>query len=130
MKFSPIRKQAGGSLIEVLVCMLLLAIGMISALGMTQAGQIGLESGRRITTAAGFAQAKMEEKVSMAYSDLVRGDLEGKEDLNGFVRTWEIHPDTPGAHCVTIRVAMEWSDKTGRPHRLELVTLRSEGIVP
>jgi hypothetical protein len=130
MKFPPIRKQAGGSLIEVLVCMFLLAIGMIAGLGMTRAGQIGLESGRRITAAAGFAQAKMEEKVSMAYSDLVRGDLEGKEDLDGFVRTWEILPDTPGAHCATIRVAMEWPDRAGRSHRLQLVTLRSEGVVP
>jgi hypothetical protein len=130
MKFSPIRKQAGGSLIEVLVCMLLLAIGMISGLGMTHAGQIGLESGRRITTAAGLAQAKMEERVSMAYSDLVRGDLKGKEDLDGFIRTWQILPDTPGAHYVTIHVAMEWADQAGRSHRLQLVTLRSEGVVP
>jgi prepilin-type N-terminal cleavage/methylation domain-containing protein len=130
MSLDRIRTQNGGSLIEVLVCMSLLAIGMIGGLGMTQSGQTGLDSGRRISTAAGFAQAKMEEKISTAYSDLVRGDLEGQEDLNGFVRTWTIFPETPGAHCLTIRVAVSWPDKRGRPHRLELVTLRSEGIVP
>lgn len=122
--------QAGVSLIEVLVCMFILAIGMIGGLGMTQAGQTGLEAGRRLSTAVGFVQAKMEEEVSMAYSDLVRGDLEGQEDLNGFVRTWKVLPDTPGARCLTIRVAVAWPDKEGRPHRMELVTVRSEGVVP
>jgi hypothetical protein len=130
MSLPLIRKQAGGSFIEVLVCMFLLAIGMIAGLGMTQAGQTGLDAGRRISTAAGFAQVKMEEKVSIVYSDLIRGDLEGQEDLNGFVRTWKILPDTPAAHCLTIRVSVAWPDKTGRPHRMELVTLRSESVVP
>ncbi len=123
------QKQDGSSLIEVVVCMVILAIGMIGGLGMTQAGQIGLEAGRRISEATGFAQAKMEEKVSMSYSELVR-EVKGKEDLDGFVRTWEILPDTPSARFLTIRVAIEWADKTGRPHRLELATLRSEGVVP
>lgn len=130
MSLDRIRTRNGGSLIEVLVCMFILAIGMIAGLGMTQAGQTGLDAGRRITMAAGFAQAKMEEKVSMAYSDLVQGDLEGKEDLDGFVRTWRILPDTPGARYLTIRVAVAWTDKAGRPHRLEFVTLRTEGVVP
>ncbi|HEY5593612.1 MAG TPA: prepilin-type N-terminal cleavage/methylation domain-containing protein [Nitrospiria bacterium] len=130
MSFPLIQKQAGSSLIEVLVCMVILAIGMIGGLGMTQAGQTGLEAGRRISAATGFAQAMMEEKVSMSYSDLVRGDLEGREDLDGFVRTWTILPDTPGAHRLTIRVAMEWPDHTGRLHRLELATLRSKGVAP
>ena len=124
------RKQDGSSLIEVVVCMVILAIGMIGGIGMTQAGQTGLEAGRRISAATGFAQAKMEEKVSITYSDLVRGDLEGREDLDGFVRTWEVLPGTPRSRCLTIHVAVEWPDKTGRPHRLELATLRSEGVVP
>ncbi len=130
MSLDRIRTQNGGSLIEVLVCMFILAIGMIGGLGMTQAGQTGLEAGRRISTAVGFAQTKMEEKISTAYSELVRGELEGQEDLNGFVRTWKILPDTPGASCLTIRVTVAWPDKAGRLHRMELVTLRSEGVVP
>lgn len=130
MRSTGARMQAGFTLIEVLVCMFILAIGMIAGLGMTQAGQAGLDAGRRISMAAGFAQAKMEEKVAAVYSDLIQGDLEGQEDLDGFVRTWEILPDTPGEHCLTIRVAIKWPDKAGRPHRLELVTLRSEGVVP
>ena len=123
-------KQDGSSLIEVVVCMVILAIGMIGGIGMTQAGQTGLEAGRRISAATGFAQAMMEEKVSISYSELVRGDPDGRKDLDGFVRTWTILPDTPRAHCLTIHVAVAWADKTGRPHRLELATLRSEGIVP
>ena len=123
-------KQDGSSLIEVVVCMVILAIGMIGGIGMTQAGQTGLEAGRRISAATGFAQAMMEEKVSMTYSDLVRGYPEGREDLDGFVRTWEVLPGTPRSRCLTIHVAVEWLDKTGRIHSLALVTLRSESVVP
>lgn len=124
------RKQDGSSLIEVIVCMVILAIGMIGGIGMTQAGQTGLDAGRRISAAAGFAQAKMEEKLSMTYSDLVGGELEGKEDLDGFIRTWEVLPGMPCAHCLTVHIAVVWTDKTGRPHRLKLAAVRSEGIVP
>jgi len=130
MKYDSARNQDGASLMEVLVCMVLLGIGMIAGLGMGQAGQIGLESGRRFTTAAGLAQAKMEENVSRNYADLVRGDLEGLEDLDGYIRTWKIIPDSPVAHCVMIRVALEWPGRAGRFHHLQLVTVRSEGVVP
>jgi prepilin-type N-terminal cleavage/methylation domain-containing protein len=130
MRSTGTRMQAGFTLIEVLVGMFILAIGMIAGLGMTQAGQAGLDAGRRISMAAGFAQVKMEEKVAAAYPDLIEGNLEGKEDLDGFVRTWKVLPNTPAGHCLTIRVTMEWPDKAGRPHRLELVALRSEGVVP
>lgn len=130
MSSSGIRTETGFTLIEVLVCMFILAIGMIAGLGMTRAGQAGLDAGRRLSTAAGLAQAKMEEEVAAAYSDLIQGDLEGKENLDGFIRSWMIRPNTPAEHGLTIRVVTEWPDRAGRLHRLELVALRSKGVVP
>lgn len=124
------KREKGSSLIEVVVSMLILAIGMVAGLGMAQTGQGGLEAGRRISYAAGLAQAKMEETVSMTYPDLLSGNLEGQDDWGGFVRTWTVLPDTPQPRRSTIRVTVEWKDKAGRPHRMGLVTLRSEGVVP
>jgi Tfp pilus assembly protein PilV len=130
MRSNGIRRETGITLIEVLVCMFILAIGMIAGLGMTQAGQAGLDAGRRISMAAGLAQSKMEEEVAANYSDLIQGGLEGTENLDGFIRSWKIRPNTPAEHCLTIRVVTEWPDRAGRLRRLELVALRSEGVVP
>lgn len=125
-----LRKQDGSSLIEVIMSMLILAVGMTAALGMARTGHAGLETGRRISYLTGLAQAKIEEELSLPYAALLGGDLEGEDEADGFRRTWTILPDTPGAGCLTIRVGMEWSDKTGGTHRMEFITLRTDGVVP
>src|SRR3989304_2622676 len=120
----------GFSLIEVVVSMLILAIGMVAGLGMTQAGQNGLEAGRHLSYATGLAQAIMEEEVSISYAELLGGSLEGEDEVDGFRRIWAIQPDTPGTRFLTIQVAVEWKGKTGRPHQMQLVSIRAEGVVP
>lgn len=122
--------QRGFSLIEVMVSLLILAIGIVAGLGMTQAGQNGLEAGRRISHATGLAQAMMEEEVSISYAELLGGNLEGEDAVDGFRRTWTVSPDRPGAHWLTIQITVEWKDRTGRSHQVRLVTLRAEGVVP
>jgi hypothetical protein len=110
--------------------MLILAVGMISGLGMTQASQTGLDSGRRISAAAALAQAKMEEDISMPFDGLILGPLEDQDYPEGFIRTRTIQIDTPYPHFATIHVAVKWTDKTNRTHTLALTTLRSKGVVP
>ena len=123
-------RQRGLSLIEVVVCMLILALGMLSGMGMTRASQAGLEAGRRISTAAAFAQAKMEEEISLPYDKLIHGNLESRDDAEGFIRTWTIQNNLPYSNSSTIRVGVEWTDTTGQAHSLALVTIRSKGVVP
>ena len=123
-------RQRGFSLIEVVVSMLILAVGMVAGLAITQAGQTGMEAGRHLSEAVGLAQANMEEMRSLSYDELSGGDLESEEDVNGFKRISTVEPDAPGRHFMTLRVTVEWKDKTGRPHRTQLVTVRSTGVVP
>lgn len=130
MRCDFIGRQTGSSLIEVIVSMLILAVGMMAGLGMTQTGQTGLVFGHQITYATGLVQAKMEESLSMPYAELSRGGLEGEEDLGGFIRTRSILLDQPRLHCLTLRVTVEWRDKAGRPHRVQFATLRAEETVP
>ncbi|HUK55802.1 MAG TPA: prepilin-type N-terminal cleavage/methylation domain-containing protein [Nitrospiria bacterium] len=130
MNTDPFSPQRGLSLIEVVVSMLILAVGMIAGLGMTHAGQAGLDAGRRISTAAAFAQAKMEEEISMSYGTLFQGSLAGEDHPEGFLRTWTIQRNAPCPHCLTIRVAVGWVDKKGRNHSTALVTVRTQSVVP
>ncbi|HET6466301.1 MAG TPA: prepilin-type N-terminal cleavage/methylation domain-containing protein [Nitrospiria bacterium] len=125
-----LRRQRGLSLIEVVVCMLILALGMLSGMGMTRASQAGLEAGRRISAAAAFAQAKMEEEISLPYQKLIHGNPENSDDAEGFIRTWTIQNNRPYSNSSTIRVEVDWTDKTGQAHSLALVTIRSKGVVP
>jgi len=125
-----ILRQCGLSLIEVVVSMLILAVGMISGLGMTQASQIGLDAGRRISAAAALAQAKMEEEISMPFDGLIQEPFENQDYPEGFIRTRTIQIDAPYPHFATIHVAVKWTDKTNRTHTLALATIRSKGVVP
>jgi prepilin-type N-terminal cleavage/methylation domain-containing protein len=125
-----ISRQRGLSLIEVVVCMLILALGMVSGMSMTRASQAGLDAGRRISAAAAFAQAKMEEEISLPYDKLIHGDLENRDNPEGFIRTWTIQNNIPYFNSSTIRVGVEWTDRTGHAHSLALVTIRSKGVVP
>jgi len=125
-----IGRQRGLSLIEVVICMFILALGMISGMGMTRASQAGLDTGRRISAAAAFAQAKMEEKISLPYNKLIQGDIENSDNPEGFIRTWTVQNNVPYSNGATIRVDVAWTDKTGRAHSLALVSIRSKGVVP
>lgn len=125
-----IARQKGLSLIEVVVCMLILALGMISGMSMTRASQAGLDAGRRISAAAAFAQAKMEEEISVPYDKLVHGELDNRDDPEGYIRTWTVQNNVPYSDTSTIHVGVEWTDKTGHSHSVTLVTVRSKGVVP
>jgi len=130
MRQRSVRLQRGSSVIEVLVGMVLLAVGMIAGLGMTKAAQIGTKGGNDLTEAAALAQTGMEEKVGIRYSELVHGESEGRVESDGFIQTWKVMDGTPCSHCASIRVSVEWPDKTGRLHSVDLASVRSEGIVP
>jgi prepilin-type N-terminal cleavage/methylation domain-containing protein len=130
MRLDYIGRQNGLSLIEVVVCMLILGLGMISGMSMARASQAGLDAGRRISAAAAFAQAKMEEEISLPYDELIHGDPENRDDPEGYIRTWTIQNNVPYSYSATIHVGVEWTDITGQSHSLALVTIRSKGVVP
>ena len=124
------KNHGGSSLIEVMVGMILLAIGMMAGLGMNEAGSRGLDAGYRISRASGLAQAKMEEILAGSYFEMSRSNFPGGDEIDGFRRTWSIFPDTPGSHHLTLQVTVEWKDRLGQVHPLQVVTVRSKGVVP
>jgi type IV pilus assembly protein PilV len=124
------RNHDGFTLIEVIVSMLVLAVGMVAGLGMIQAGLVGIETGRHMTYATGLARAQMEEKLSVPYSDFLRQGLKGEDLFDRYTRTWIVEPDFPNTHLVTIHTVVEWKDTRGKLHRFQVATVRAEGIVP
>ena len=127
---SPWRNHGGSSLIEVMVSMIILAIGMMAGLGMSQAGSRGLDVGYRISRASGLAQAKIEEILASSYSELSQANSPEEDEVDGFNRIWSVLQDTPGPDYFTLLVRVEWMDSWDRIHPVEMVTVRSKGIVP
>ncbi len=124
------KAQSGGLLIEVLVSLLILSIGMVSAVGMMLAGQKGLSAGQRIGTAASLAQAGMEERLLRRYDELAGGSLLDLERVEEFVRTVSVYPHRPLAHTLTVKVRVEWTDRLGRSHGIGLQSIVPSGVVP
>lgn len=123
-------KQAGFSLIEVLVSVMILCIGSAAALGMMQAGRIGLSAGQKTTYAMGLGQAKMEESLALPYVRLAQAAAEERENIGTFTRIRRIFRGMPRSNSLTVQVTVEWKRKTGRPHRVILSSVRVEGVVP
>ena len=122
--------QEGFSLIEVLVGLLLLSLGMAAGLEMMRAGNAGMETGRHLTTATGLARSKAEEMLAMRYWDLIEGEREGQETINGYTRIWTLKPGVPYDHLMEIEIVIIWKDSRGREHKKKVRVIRGEGVVP
>lgn len=122
--------NSGVSLIEVLVCLMILSLGMVAGLGMTQAGRSGFEAGRRLSVATALAQGEIEG-INLKAADLLTGPLvHTRQTTDGMTLTRRIEPATPGTNLYTIRVEVLWRSGTGTDHRLAIAALRAAGVAP
>ncbi len=112
------RKEKGFSLLEVMIGLLILAVGLLAVAGLMTMTIKTNAYGNHLTEASTFAQAKMEEFRSAhpavgSGSDAVRG-VTGVS----FIRKWLV---TANGEMKIITVTVEWVDKTN--HSIELSTI-------
>ena len=105
------RGTRGFTLIEVLVALSLSGIVLASLVPLLVASVRGVDQARRLTTASGLAQAKLEEirnttGVVAGGSDSV--DATGKGET--YTRTWTVGAG-PTATCKTLTVTVAWSQR-------------------
>jgi type IV pilus assembly protein PilV len=124
------RFQAGFTLIEVVVSMMILTVGIMASLVMMNAARKAIAYGKNRTEAAGLARAKMEEERALSFEALVSGPDRGEETINGFRRDWTVRRGTPGPRLATVRVSVAWTDPGNQSHRVTLGMVRAEGVVP
>ena len=104
----------GASLIEVLVAMVLLAIGLLGAVGFSHVGNQALSYGDQIAKVSALAQAKMEDKFGLPYADLISKNPESDFMQDGIQLTWKINSDDPFIDVTTIEVIARWTDGKGK----------------
>ncbi len=130
---SVVRSENGTSLLEVLVALLLIAMGALSVAPMFVSSARANASGADISSLASMATARMESLRATAFHDLIPGgsltsslaSYSDTTDPNAVVR-WEIIDGGGPADTKTIRlIALVATQLPGPRKSVELSTLRS-----
>jgi prepilin-type N-terminal cleavage/methylation domain-containing protein len=120
----------GASLIEVLVAMVLLAIGLLGAVGFSRVGNQALSYGDQIAKVSALAQAKMEDKFGLPYDDFISKNPESDLTQDGIQLTWKIKRDDPFIDIATIEIIAQWTDGKGKKRRISFVGIKSNPVMP
>jgi len=110
-----VMNQAGFTLIEVFIAIVLLTVGLLGTAALTTGVIRGNEASRNITTATAIAQSCLEENRRVGYTNAGAGSsscLAGNANVTQggvtFARTLTI--DTSVTNIKTLTVAVSWSE--------------------
>jgi prepilin-type N-terminal cleavage/methylation domain-containing protein len=108
------RREAGFTLIEVMIAILLTALTVIGVLGLYRVETQASSFSRRETEAAVLAQDKLEElRAQGAPSGASTGTDNPVDQLSGstiFTRSWSIAANTGNPSIFDINVTVSWDD--------------------
>jgi prepilin-type N-terminal cleavage/methylation domain-containing protein len=119
------RPASGGfTFIEVLQAMVIASIGLLALSSLTMATISANAKARRITTAATFGEAKMEDLRRTPYAAIAEGSDEVTQAPVTYSRAWTVCTSCPvdGAKQVTLTV--RWEDRGTQTVKLETVIAR------
>lgn len=118
------QKEAGFTLIEVMMSAVVLAIGLLALAAMQGAAIKANYQAKKHTLAVALAENRIESYRNMAYDTLPSGTITESDlvsgDVGHFTRVTTIQNDTPVAGLKTITVSVSWNDA-----KLRTVTLKT-----
>lgn len=147
--------QGGFSLIEVMIAMVVLAFGILGAMGALQWSDYGLRQGMFGTRALALAESRLEAKRAAPWDALLSDDLDGdgraevtmrddgqlpdrqaddglytaRAERDGIVLEWTVRPDRPGPAqgwgSVVVTAQARYPVGKGRWHEVTVGTLRA-----
>ncbi len=134
--------ERGFSLLEVMIALVILAIGLLGLSQMQIIGISGNVSGQKLTTATTLAQDALEKLMNLNYSSLPIDEGTHNFDTdfpiyNGgvaaayktfkgvnYTRNYIADIDFPIANTATIVVTINWVDKNGKSHSVSESSVR------
>ena len=124
------RTELGAPLIEVLVAMVLLALGLLGAVAFSSVGRRALSYGDQIGRVSALAQATMGNELGRSYADLISGGLDNHLVQDGIQLTWKILRDHPFTDVATVEVIAHWTDSKGKERRISFIGMKSNPVIP
>jgi len=125
------KRQAGFTILEVLVAISILTVGLLAVASMQVAGMNTNNHARNVTEGMNLAQDKLEELIALPYDDpnnlglqdtdndglqglgnATAGTADYSETRDHFTIYWNIADNQPVASSKTIRIIVTWQDRT------------------
>lgn len=107
-----LQNQKGLGLIEIIIALLIFAVGITAALRMLPASNTATSRGRNITVATNLAQEKIEELMSSPFNstDLSAGDHDDLQNplQRHFTRSWSVTDNEPLADMKRVAVTVSF----------------------
>jgi prepilin-type N-terminal cleavage/methylation domain-containing protein len=133
-----VRRQAGVSLVELMVALLLLGVALMGLAAAFAPGRMAIQGGDQATTATFLARQVLEDMRNRAY------DLDGDELVNGttfpattgygsisgypaFRRTITFTNDSPEVNTKTVAVAVIYRNSSGVEQAVTLTMIFTRG---
>lgn len=118
------RSQKGFSLVEVLICMVIVAVGLLALAGMQITSIKGNALSRKVTQATVLAQNKMEELKRLPFTDpSLSSGCHSEGTLSGTVFSRSYQIEDLSATLKAITVTVQWADEID--HRISLSTMKA-----
>ena len=110
---SRIKDARGFTLLEVMITLVIFAIGLLGLAGMQIVAIKGNSFGQQMTVASTMAQNQLEALRESAGS-LIDGN-DTVTDQNGitYTRTWSVSTDSPATNMDTVNITVSWTGPTG-----------------
>ncbi len=119
-------KNAGFSLIEVVVAMTVLAVGLIGFISLYGAGFKALQGSSLRTTAVRFAQDKMETLRRSRPIEIPNATDDGNDAPElGITRSWTIVQSEENDNIWIISVEVAWVNQEGQSKKVGFKSFRS-----
>lgn len=132
-----IKQQDGFSLLEVLIALVILAIGLLAIAQMQITAIKGNAYGSEMTSASSLASNTIERLMGLPFNDVnltiynawladnITG-VEGGVNNAGYTREYQVENNTPRPGMKQITVRTVWTDANGRTRNVTMVTQKTQ----
>ncbi len=106
----------GFSLLEVMIAMIVLTVGLLAVVTLFETGMKALQSGNKMTLAAGFAQNKMDS----LRASKINITANGQDQQEGMTRSWFIRKSEKDLRIWIVQVDVAWKNNLNQNQTVSL----------